>query len=97
MLGTREPVGSIESDLRRPAALWPSRRLGPLAGSSVGSGRWSVELVLQLVQDTNHDFPEGLVGAAEGGMGDAQARTERGLCDLCLHKAHSLECNRKSP
>lgn len=62
---------------------------GPLTGSSVGSGHWSVELVLQLVQDTNHYLPEGLVGAGEGDMGDAQARTEHGLV-TCAYTRHAL-------
>lgn len=59
----REPVApcaASQSDLRNPVALWPSRRIRPVVGSSAGSGSQSVQLVLQLVQDANHDLPEGL-------------------------------------
>lgn len=43
----------------------------PLTGSSAGSESHSVKLVLQLVQDANHNLPEGLVGAAEEDSDDA--------------------------
>ena len=55
-------------------------------------GARSVQLVLQLVQNTDHDLPQGLVGQQRETC-DAQVRTEHQLSDLFLDKV----CQKKTP